>query len=61
MMEVTETCKQHIRKDEKRKEVQYKKLNQVIENLLLPGTCFTNADSDSFFLSNGDMQIQKTN
>ena len=45
---------QHLQKDEKHKELQYKTFDQVIENALLSGT-------DSFYNSNDDIIIKSFN
>ena len=49
---------QHLKKDEKHKELAYETFDQVIENLLLSGTIFTKTDPDSFYVSNNDIVIE---
>ena len=39
---------QHLRKDEKQKELEYETFDQIIENLLLSRTIFTKTEADSF-------------
>ena len=47
--------------DEKLKELEYETFDQVIENLLLSGTIFTNTDLESFYISNDDIIIKSFN
>ena len=52
---------QHLQKDEKHKELEYETVDQVIENLLLPGTIFTKSNPDSFYILNDDIIIESFN
>ena len=52
---------QHLQKDEKHKELVYKRFEKVIENLLLSGTIFTKSDLNSFYISNDDIIIESFN
>ena len=52
---------QHLQKDEKHKEQEYKTFDQVIENLLLCGTIFIKTDPGFFYISNGDIIIERFN
>ena len=52
---------QHLQRDEKHKELEYKTFDQVIENLLLFGTILTMTDPDSFNMSNDDIIIESFN
>ena len=52
---------QHLKKDEKHKELAYETFDQVIENLLLSGTIFAKTDPHSFYISNDDIVIESFN
>ena len=52
---------QHLQKDEKHKQLEYKTFEQVIENLLLFGTIFTMTDPDSFNILIDDIIIESFN
>ena len=52
---------QNLQKDEKHKELEYERFDQVIENLLLCGTTFIKTDPAFFYISNGDIIIERFN
>ena len=52
---------QHLQKDKKHNDLEYKTFKQVTENLLLSGTIFTKTDLDSFYISNDDIIIESFN
>ena len=45
----------------RKKKLEYKAFNQVIENLLLSGTIFTKTDPEYFYSSNDDIIIESFN